>query len=82
MREYRSKIEQKNICRKCKNVFLSVDGSPCPNPECSEIEEELESGELSSKETKKGSKKELTRTRKQTGEEDSQDTDSADEDDE
>jgi len=30
MQEYTSKIEHKVKCRKCKNTFLSVNGSPCP----------------------------------------------------
>lgn len=30
VQEYKSKIEQRCICRRCKAAFVSVDGSPCP----------------------------------------------------
>ena len=36
---FRSKFEQKMVCRKCKTVYLSTDGSPCPK--CSKTNKEL-----------------------------------------
>lgn len=39
MLEIKSKITQKNKCRKCKTTFLSVDGSVCPV--CSKKNKEL-----------------------------------------
>ena len=36
---YKSKIEVKRVCKKCKAYYLSVDGSKCP--ECSRKNKEL-----------------------------------------
>ena len=36
---FKSKIEQETVCRKCKSLFKSVDGSPCPK--CSEENKKL-----------------------------------------
>ena len=52
---FKSKFEQKMVCRKCKTVYLSTDGSPCPK--CSKVNRELAAKRKRNKEAATSSNK-------------------------
>ncbi len=67
MQEFKSKITQKNLCRKCKTTFISNDGSPCP--ECSKKNKELAAKREAKKKEEKETKTSTVTITKEEAEE-------------